>query len=74
MNLVKMTSFIVLLCLIFTVAFAIETVRKGDQQKLDNLCKNGIDIPIAKGAIINNSTLNLMYPNEDTSFHIDLGC
>ena len=72
MNLVKMTSFIVLLCLIFTVAFAIETVRKGDQQKLDTLCKNGVDIPIAKGAIINQGSL--VYPSEDTSFHIDLGC
>jgi hypothetical protein len=72
MNLVKMTSFIVLLCLIFTVAFAIETVRKGDQQKLDTLCKNGIDIPIAKGAIMNKGLL--VYPSEDTSFHIDLGC
>ncbi len=72
MNLVKMTSFIVLLCLIYTVAFAIETVRKGDQQKLDNLCKNGIDIPIAKGSIMNNPPF--VYPSEDTSFHIDLGC
>ena len=73
MNLVKMTSFIVLLSLIFTVAFAIETVRKGDQQKLTNLCKNGIDIPIPKGAIINNDT-KLVYPSQDTTFHIDLGC
>jgi hypothetical protein len=72
MNLVKMTSFIVLLCLIFTVAFAIETVRKGDQQKLDTLCKNGIDIPIAKGAIMNKGSL--VYPDSDTSFHVDLGC
>ena len=73
MNLIKMSSFIVLLCLIFTVAFAIETVRKGDQQKLANLCKNGIDIPIPKGAIINQGT-NLVYPNQDTPVHIDLGC
>ncbi len=72
MNLVKMTSFIILLCLIFTVAFAIETIRKGDQQKLTNLCKNGIDVPLAKGSIINQG--KLVYPSEDTTFHVDLGC
>jgi hypothetical protein len=72
MNLIKMTSFIVLLCLIFTVAFAIETIRKGDQQKLSNLCKNGIDIPITKGSIMNKGSL--VYPSEDTTFHVDLGC
>lgn len=73
MNLIKMTSFIVLLCLIFTVAFAIETIRKGDQQKIINICKNGIDVTLPAGSIVNNPTV-LVFPSSDQTFHIDLGC
>jgi len=72
MNLVKMTSFILVLCLIFTVAYAIEMIRNGDQQRLANVCKNGVDIPIAKGSIVTQG--KNIFPSEDTTFHVDLGC
>jgi hypothetical protein len=71
-NLVKVLSLITLIGIIFTVMFAVDQLKKGDQMKLKYLCQKGIDIPIAKGSII--SAGKNVYPSEDTSFHVDLGC
>ncbi len=72
MMIVKLLCLIVLIGIIFTVMFAVDQLRKGDQMKLSTLCKKGIDIPLAKGSVINSG--KNVYPSEDTSFHIDLGC
>jgi hypothetical protein len=71
-TLVKGVILVVLMSLILAIAMAIDTLRRGDQARLSNLCKNGIDVPIAKGSIINSTFMQ--FPSEDTTFHIDLGC
>jgi hypothetical protein len=71
-TLVKGIILIILFSLILAIAMAIDTLRRGDQARLANLCQNGIDVPIAKGAIVSSSFLT--FPKEDTTFHIDLGC
>jgi len=71
-DLIKGFILIVLMALIVAVAMAIDMLRRGDQYRLDNMCKNGVDIPLAKGSIINSSLYT--FPSEDTTFHVDLGC
>lgn len=71
-TLVKGVILVVLMSLILAIAVAIDTLRRGDQARLANLCKNGIDVPITKGSIINSTFMQ--FPSEDTTFHIDLGC
>jgi len=69
---VKSVILVVLCCLIVVVAMAVDLLRRGDQMRITNLCKNGIDVPLAKGALVNTSAL--VFPSQDTTFHIDLGC
>jgi hypothetical protein len=71
-TLVQGVILVILFTLILAVAMAIDTLKRGDQARLANLCKNGIDVPIAKGSIINSTFMQ--FPSEDTTFHIDLGC
>ena len=51
------------------VVLTANTLRKGDQSKLDNLCKKGLSVFVAKASLIKG-----VYPSEDKTFTVDLGC
>ena len=72
MHFVKILTLIVLIVLIFMVALALNTLRKGGRAKVDNFCKKGVSIPIKKGAIIKTDAF--VFPSEDTTYTIDINC
>jgi len=74
MHFVKILTLMVLIILIFMVALALNTLRKGGQLKVDNFCKKGISVPVKKGAFINQTSPPLVYPQEDTTYTIDINC
>ncbi len=72
MHFVKILTLMVLIVLIFMVALALNTLRKGGKLKVDNFCKKGVSVPIKKGAFINKPPF--VYPPEDMTYTIDINC
>jgi len=71
MHLVKLTTLIILIVLIFMIALTVKRLRDTDAVKLDNLCKNGISIPLKAASVLD---FGYKIPSTDTTYKINLDC
>jgi len=54
------------------IALTVKRLRDTNAVKLDNLCKNGITIPMKAGSVLDG--LGQKLPATDQTFTIKLGC
>ena len=72
MHLVKLVTLILLIVLIFMVALTVKRLGETDAIKINNLCKNGISIPVEAGSIVNSGSIKI--PASDETYTIRLDC
>jgi hypothetical protein len=53
------------------IALTVKRLRDTDAVKLDNLCKNGISIPLKAASVLD---FGYKIPSTDTTYKINLDC
>ena len=74
MRLVKLITLILLIVLIFMIALTVKRLRDTNAVKLDNLCKNGITVPVKTGSLLDMFGGGVKVPENDQTFTIKLDC
>jgi len=56
------------------IALTVKRIRDTDEVKINNLCKNGITVPVKAGSFLNALSGTIKVPANDETFTINLDC
>ena len=65
---------IILIGLVFLMAWVIKMIKQTDQSRVDSLCKKGITIPLKAGSIADKIPFIGAIPPNDTTIKLKLNC